>query len=248
MPSSAEPSSARVHIMSIGAHPDDEIWCAGTLAKYARAGHTVTIVAMTRGQMGHMTMPTEELAQVREREFRESASVIRGEPVVLDFMDTAVPHNRESAMALMKVLREYRPDIVLTHPTEGRHPDHRNTGRNVSDAFYLASIPLLKTEHEWHDVRQIYTGSSGEGAHDVFIDVTDTIDIKIEAMSKHKSQYEGWLQEHQAGLDRGGKIDMYAARRRAARLLGAKCGVEYAEAFTPFFPPGPKALDFLPLP
>ncbi|GAB4455974.1 MAG: PIG-L family deacetylase [Armatimonadaceae bacterium] len=239
-------SDTTLHVVSIGAHPDDEISCAGTLINYARAGHKVTVVTMTRGGMGHMTMPTEELKALRSQEAEAAAKVIGADLRLLEFEDSAIPESREAALQMVEVIRELRPDIILTHGPEQRHPDHRATNRLVSDAYYLASLPLLETGHPWHGVKEIYFFDSGENAS-VYVDITESLDAKIEAAACHKSQYEDWLVVHDAGVDRGGLPDFRARMRDRGAALGYKCGVKYAEAFKPYWTPAPRAAKLLPL-
>jgi N-acetylglucosamine malate deacetylase 1 len=235
----------KLHVVSIGAHPDDEISCAGTLANYRRAGHRVTVVTMTRGGMGHMSLPTEELKRVRTAEAQAAARVLGADLRLLDWEDSAIPETRADALTLVEVLRELRPDIVLTHGPEQRHPDHRATFRLVSDAYYLCSLPLLETAHPWHGTGEIYFFDSPDP--DTYVDITDTLETKIEAAACHKSQYEDWLVVHDAGVDRGGLPDFRAELRESAAFHGHRSGVRYAEAFRAYWPRAPKATPFLPV-
>lgn len=237
-------SDRRLHIVSIGAHPDDEISCAGTLANYVRAGHRATIVIMTRGGMGHMTLPTDELKRVRTGEAEACARVLGADLRMLEWEDSAIPETRDAALALVETLRELRPDIVLTHGPEQRHPDHRATCRLVSDAYYLCSLPLLKTAHPWHGIGEVYFFDSG--GSDTYVDITETLETKIAAAACHKSQYEDWLVVHDAGVDRGGLPDFRARLRDRAAAAGYKCGVRYAEGFRAYWPRTPKAAPLLP--
>jgi N-acetylglucosamine malate deacetylase 1 len=234
-----------LHIVSIGAHPDDEISCAGTLINYVRAGHRATIVCITRGGKGHMTLPTDELKALRTQEAEACAKVIGADLRMLEFEDSAIPETRDDALILVEILRELRPDIVLTHGPEQRHPDHRATNRLVSDAYYLCSLPLLETAYPWHGVGEIYFFDSGATA-DTFVDITDSLDTKIEAAACHKSQYEDWLVVHDAGVDRGGLPDFRQKLRDRAAYYGYKSGVRYAEALRAYWPRPPKAAKLLP--
>jgi LmbE family N-acetylglucosaminyl deacetylase len=239
------PENEKLHVVCIGAHPDDEISCAGTLINYVRAGHKVTIVPMTRGGMGHMTLPTDELKALRSQEAEACARVIGADLHLLDFEDSAIPETREAALVLVDVLRELRPNIVLTHGPEQRHPDHRATCRLVSDAYYLCSLPLLQTAHPWHGIDEIYFFDSDETS-DTYVDITDSLEQKIEAAACHKSQYEDWLVVHDAGVDRGGLPDFRARCRDRAAYVGQKCGVRYAERLRAYWPRPPKASLLLP--
>ncbi len=239
------PSDKPLHVVSIGAHPDDEISCAGTLANYVRAGHRATIVTMTRGGMGHMTLPSGELKRLRSEEAAACARVLGADLRLLDFEDSAIPETRDAALVLVDVLRELRPDVVITHGPEQRHPDHRATCRLVSDAYYLCSLPLLQSAHPWHGVGEVYFFDAGEA--DTYVDITDTLELKTQAAACHRSQYEDWLVVHDAGVDRGGLPDFRARLRERAAFHGHRCGVRYAEAFRAYWPRAPKAAPLLPV-
>jgi LmbE family N-acetylglucosaminyl deacetylase len=193
-----------------------------------------------------MTLPTDQLKVLRTQEGEACASVIGADLRMLEFEDSAIPETRDAALEIVEIIRELRPDIILTHGPEQRHPDHRATNRLVSDAYYLASLPLLETAHPWHGVGEIYFFDSGENAP-VFVDITDSIETKIEAAACHKSQYADWLVVHDAGVDRGGLPDFRARIRERGAFYGYKCGVRYAEAFRPYWTPTPKATPLLPL-
>ncbi len=242
--SAPTPNSTTGGIIMVGAHPDDETLAGGTLATYTRQGLPATVVCLTRGGLGHMTMPSEELKRVRTREAEESAAVLGAQLLMYDYEDGAVPHSREVAMLLVDIFRSRRPSVVVTLPEEDKHPDHRNTQRNVLDAFYLSSLPLVQTEHPYYCVPQVYT--CGRETGEVYIDITETIDTKIQAAMCHHSQFEGWLVQHRGGVDRAGITDYREAMRSAAAAIGWRCRVRYAEVFKPMFPAGPRALRLFP--
>ena len=232
-------------IVLVGAHPDDEVHAAGTILNHTMRGHRAVIVTMTRGGMGHMTMPTEELKRVRSREAQACAKALGAELVLLDYEDSAVPHSRDAALAIARLYRQYRPDCVLTHNPDDRHPDHRNTHHDAIDAFYLASLPLLDLGFSYHDVRQILLFGGREP--DVYVDISGVVEQKVRAAAKHKSQFEGWLVQHNAGVDRKYAMrDMYAMLRQRSAFYGHQVGVAHAEAFTSFFKPGPAATPLIP--
>jgi len=232
-------------LMLVGAHPDDEIHAAGTILNHVARGHRAVIVTMTRGGMGHMTLPPEQLKRVRSREARACAKVLGAELILLDYEDSAVPYARDAALMLARLYRQYRPDGVLTHNPDDRHPDHRNTHHNAIDAFYLASLPLLDLGHPYHDVQQIFLFGGREP--DVYVDISAVIEPKIQAAAKHKSQFEAWLVQHQAGVDRRYTMrDIYGFLRKRGQFYGFQAGVECAEAFTSYFKPGPRVTELLP--
>lgn len=234
-------------ILLIGAHPDDEISAGGTLAKHSRAGDRVVIVTMTTGGMGHHTMPVDELVKVRGIEAADAAKTLGAELVMLDYDDGALPASREVALRLARIIREVRPDVLLTQSPDTLHPDHNNTLQNVKDAYFLASLPLLDLGAPWHDVPLVLTFADNLfRRYPVYVDIRDTIDIKIAAAGCHASQYGDWLAKGGASVDGGWDVPYEDAFRMEARVFGGHCGIEYAEAFDYLRQPAPQALPMLP--
>jgi LmbE family N-acetylglucosaminyl deacetylase len=235
-------------LMFIGAHPDDEISAGGTLLKHSRAGDRVVIVTMTRGGMGHRTMPTAELQEVRTREAADAARALGVELRLLHFRDGEVPMKREVAQELARHLREIRPDVLITHSDETLHPDHRATHRNALDAAFYASLPLLDLGGEAFDLPHLLVlADDPYRRHDLYVNISAAMDAKLEAAACHASQYTEWLAQGGSAVDRGWDAGYEEAMRSEARVFGGHCGVEYAEAFDYVRPPAPVALDRLTL-
>ncbi len=233
-------------VMLIGAHPDDELSAGGTLLKHSRAGDRVVIVTMTRGGMGHRTMPTAELQELRTKEAQAAADALGAELRLLHYRDGELPAKREVAQELARHVREVRPDILITHPDGGLHPDHRATHRVAVDAAFYASLPLLDLGGEAFAVPRILLFDRGPyRRHDIYVDIGDVIDDKIEAAACHASQYSDWLTTGGSAVDGGWQNDFRDEFRLQARALGGHCGVEYAEAFDDLRPSPPVALERL---
>lgn len=222
-----------MHLTAIVAHPDDaDIFCGGTLAKHADRGDDVTIVYMTRGEYGGFDTTEARLAAIREDEAEAAAETLGAEAIFLDFEDGRVTYSMENRLQLVDVLREHRPDIVLTHFRDDMHPDHRTTSRLVSDAYYMCSLPLLETESEpWEPQNVYYFGKPTSSFEpETYIDIGNYQSTKEEAILKHESQVE-WLKEH-GGID--AEFDGLIEDVRAeARVLGRTRGVKFAEGFVP---------------
>lgn len=235
-------------VMLIGAHPDDEMSAGGTLLKHSRAGDRVVIVTMTRGGMGHRTMPTAELQDLRAREAEAAAEALGAELRLLHYRDGEVPMNREVALELARHLRDVQPDVLLTHSDGTFHPDHRATHRVAVDAVHHASLPLLDIGWEAYNVpRVLLFERSPFIRHDVYVDITDVMDDVIEAAACHASQYSDWLTTGGSAIDVGYPGGFREEFRRRAGALGGHCGVQYAEAFDELMPPRPVALDRITL-
>ncbi|ADQ68872.1 PIG-L family deacetylase [Halogeometricum borinquense] len=223
-----------MHVTAIVAHPDDaDIFCGGTLKKHAERGDDVTIVYMTRGEYGGFDTTEEEVAETRESEAEAAAEALDAEARFLDFRDGRITYSMENRLELVDVIRELRPDIILTHFRDDMHPDHRVTSRLVTDAYYMASLPLAQTDHEeWEPDNVYYFGkpTADEFDPEVFIDMSDQQEAKEEAILQHESQVE-WLEEH-GGVD--AEFDgLVEGVRAQARTTGRTRGAEFAEGFVP---------------
>ncbi|HEY3267237.1 MAG TPA: PIG-L deacetylase family protein [Armatimonadota bacterium] len=235
-------------VLCIGAHPDDEISAGGTLAKHSQAGDRVVVITMTRGGMGHRTMDPADLVKLREKEAHEAAKTLGVELRLLDYVDGAVPTRQDVAYTLAAHIREIKPDVVLTHSDETFHPDHRATHRMAIDAVFAASLPLLDLQGlpSYNVPRVLLFADDLYRRHDVYVDIRDTIDMKIEAASRHASQYEDWLVDGGCAIDSGWDAVGYRdAFRMEGHIFGGHCGIEYAEAFDDLQPRGPIALPKL---
>ncbi len=194
--------------MAIQAHPDDiEFTCVGTLARWAKAGARVIYVLCTSGDVGidQPGMTREKAAQIREAESLEAARIAGVNQVVfLREPDGLLQPNLELRKKLVREIRRYRPEVIVTgDPTivwSGddyiNHPDHRAAAMAALDAtFPAAGQPNLFEELAQegltaHKVRKVYAHVWDKA--DVFINIEETIDLKIAALRAHKSQLKDW--------------------------------------------------------
>jgi LmbE family N-acetylglucosaminyl deacetylase len=194
-----EKTNIKKTVMVIAAHPDDsEFGAGGTIAKWAREGQNVICVVCTNGDKGSSDpcMTSERLAAVREQEQKAAARVLGvSEVIFLGYPDGGLEDTAEFRGKLVRLLRKYRPDAVITHDPKLRymgHRDHRIAGTVAMDAIFPYSRDLLfYPEHKEegllsHKVKEVYfTGSEDP---DVFIDISETFEIKAKAISCHVSQ------------------------------------------------------------
>jgi N-acetylglucosamine malate deacetylase 1 len=219
-----------LRILGIGANPDDlEILCAGTLAKYGSRGHEIIMCHVTKGEKGHFHIPSDELANIRKEEASESAKVIGAEIIPLDFSDGEIfSNNNNVRLKFINMIRQAKPDIIITHSTNDYFVDHTEVSKAVFDCSFLSSVPYIKTDYDYHPkVPAIYYMDTLAGVGfnpTIYIDITQTIKIKLEMLAKHQSQVK-WLKEHD-------KVDILEFVESVARFRGIQCGVEYAEGFT----------------
>jgi LmbE family N-acetylglucosaminyl deacetylase len=143
---------------------------------------------------------------------------------------------------MVDVIRSHDPDLILTHYKDDMHPDHRATYRLVTDAYYMASLPLVESEYEPCDPDNIYYFGkpTSEFEPSVFVDVDGYLDQKVEAIEKHESQVE-FLVDH-GGID--AEFDNLIEGLRAENIvLGKQSGANSAEGYEPLHESAQAYLD-----
>ncbi len=214
--------------MVIFAHPDDaEVQCAGTIALWTEAGKKVTYVVLTRGDKGTQdaSMGGDVLAKIRQEEQLKAAAELGVEKVLfLPNDDGELEVTLERRRALTRIIREYQPEVVVTHDPWMRyqlHPDHRASGTLTLDAVISARDFLYFSEQIKEGLKACRAKRAllfASDQSDFWIDVSSTIEKKIRALGQHQSQVAQW----------GGWQDWM---RKRARDAGAPQGLEYAEQF-----------------
>lgn len=223
-------------IMVIFAHPDDaEFMCGGTVAKLVRDGNEVVYVSATDGNRGmHNTDVTPEMmTEVRRLEMLAAAEVLGVKEVVfLGYEDGRLKEVQSLVGDFMRAIRKFRPDILLTfdawRPYE-LHPDHRTVGYAAAEAGYLADSPWYYPEHtveklEPHKPQAVYLFAPGDPNY--WVDIGDTIELKIEAIKCHVSQVA------EPGFAPPDAMERLPERQKSrAAQIGEPHGIAYAEAF-----------------
>ena len=207
---------AKADILVIMPHPDDsEFGCAGTVARWTKEGKIVVYVIFTNGDKGtsDRTLTPEKLAVIREKEQRLAARVLGVADVVyLGYRDQGLEDSPELRKDVVRQIRTYRPSVVMTLDPYRRyiwHRDHRIAGQVVLDAVYpytrdfLAYPDLLAEGLEPHKVKEMYLSASEDA--DYISDITDTFELKMQALACHKSQVGEDLSELRKGLLRRAK-------------------------------------------
>ena len=219
-------------ILVVVAHPDDaEFGCAGSVARWVADGCEVFYCLLTSGNRGSddPTMTPERLAAVREAEQQAAARVLGVKDVrFYHHPDGELEDTREARRDVVREIRRVRPDrVVTTNPFPSLNPyaghrDHRHAGRLALDSVYpyardrMHFPELLAEGFEPHKVREVYLMSHEEP--DVVLDVTGTMDRKLEALRCHASQFRDF-----PGVE--------ARVRERAADLGKPHGYTYAEVF-----------------
>lgn len=250
-------SKQAVRVLVIGAHPDDcDVAAGGLAALYTKGGHVVKFVSLTNGDTGHYKMGGGELARRRYAETQASAKVLGIEYQVLDIHCGHLEPTFINRQEVIRIIRRFQPDLVLTHSPDDYHPDHRYTSVLVQDSAYLVTVPGMcpLTPHLMRNPVYGYVSGtvtkSRTFAPHVFVDITPVVDRKLAMVCCHESQFLEWIPYSQGRLDEVPKeksaqqkymSTWWDARFRPfadhwrdelASTYGAKRGrsIEYAEA------------------
>jgi LmbE family N-acetylglucosaminyl deacetylase len=141
----------KLRILVFGAHPDDcEIRAGGVAAMWAAQGHKVKFVSTTNGDIGHATMAGGPLAKRRTEEVKKAAKILGIETEVLDIHDGELMPTLENRKTFVRLIRQWKADIVIGHRPNDYHPDHRYTGILMQDAAFMVTVA-----HFCPDVPQI---------------------------------------------------------------------------------------------
>jgi N-acetylglucosamine malate deacetylase 1 len=196
-PKAAEiPDDGKLRIIAFGAHPDDcEIQAGGVAAKWAKKGHKVKFVSLTNGDIGHWQMAGGPLAQRRLAEVKAAAKILGIEVEVLDNHDGELMPTLENRRKVIRLIREWKADVVICHRPNDYHPDHRNTGLLVRDAAYMVMVPYICPEVPYlpRNPAFFYSGDRFQRPNpfraDVVVSIDDVVDKKLEALAGMESQF-----------------------------------------------------------
>jgi LmbE family N-acetylglucosaminyl deacetylase len=194
-----------VKVLAVGAHPDDvELGCGATLLRHASRGDEITILVMSRGDLGSIE------GMSRRSEQDEAARRIGAELVWAGFDDGSVPDGPDAIRTVDEAIAASGAQILYTHTADDTHQDHRATATaSISAGRRLATI------------LQYETPSTRRFEPTVYVDVAATIDDKLALVRSHLSQ-----------VLRAGPVDLEAIEAQA-RFRGSQCRIRFAEAFEP---------------
>lgn len=225
-------SNLNVDILAIGAHPDDvELGCSGTIAKEIALGKKVGIIDLTRGELG-----TRGSAEIRDSEAKKAAGILGVSfRENLNFKDGFFTNDEVHQLELIKVIRKYKPKIILCNAIDDRHIDHPKGAKLVVDSCFLSGLKKIKTNHEgveqnpWRP-ENIYHYIQWKNLNpDFVVDISEYFDTKIKSVKAFKSQfYNGNESVHDTPISTKNFLDSIEYR---AKDLGRLTGVEYAEGF-----------------
>ncbi len=244
-------------ILAIVSHPDDaEFYAGGTLAKYSKAGDRVVIVITTDGSKGSFEINGRQLIDIRKAEARNAGKRLGAENVILlGYTDLELDSLQPTELRekYVRLIREYKPDILIAEDylyVEELHPDHRIVARIASEAVSFANLPLMYPGHlsdglepHFTPEKLFYTEDLEAANH--IVDISDTFDDKMAALTEHKSQMKFLVEDilRQAKVARvdlktaaGDALEnpdtaMRLAMQLQAVEVGARAGFDMGEAF-----------------
>lgn len=222
--------------LAIGAHPDDvDFGCGATLAKWAAAGCRVSELILTDGAKGSWDPGTDpdRLVALRQEEQRAAARCVGGGDVhFLGLVDGELASGLPEREAVCRVIRTVRPDVVLGHDPWKRyrlHPDHRHAGHLAVEGIVAARDPHFFPDQGLEPHRPAHLLLWEADVVDHVEDVTDWLDVKLEALLCHASQ---WKSTMGIGDDLEAEREAFRTRiRERAALAGTSAGLAFAEAF-----------------
>jgi N-acetylglucosamine malate deacetylase 1 len=223
----------KLDILAVGAHPDDvELSCSGTLAKEVDRGKKVGILDLTRGEMG-----TRGTAETRKEEAAAAAEILGiSMRHNLGFRDAYFINDEAHQLEVIKILRKYRPEIVLCNAVEDRHIDHGRGAKLVSEACFLSGLRKVETTYEgevqeaWRPKLVYHYIQWRNLEPDVVVDISGYMDKKLAAVKAYKTQfYDENSKEPSTPISSDNFLDSITYR---ARDLGRLIGTDHAEGFT----------------
>ncbi|MCP4784028.1 MAG: PIG-L family deacetylase [Fuerstiella sp.] len=245
-------------LLILGAHPDDAEFHGGGLATiYRQLERPVKLISVTDGAAGHHERSPAELIPLRRAEAAAAGAVIGATYETWKFPDGGLEPTLELRHRIIREIREFRPDLVLTHRTCDYHPDHRSVGQCVQDASYMVTVPhvvpdvpALRKDPVVAYLPDLFTRPAPLRA-DVIMDISAQMQTVAKMLACHRSQVFEWL-AYEADIlhtvpddesERLAWVESWAAghiRLRADRLrdeLVVRCGeirgreIEFIEMF-----------------
>ena len=193
-------SQEKINVVVIGAHPDDcDIDAGGTALKYAQMGHRVLFVSLTNGDAGHHEKGGGALARIRRAEAQEAGKRLGVSYTVLDNHDAELMPTLENRHEIIRIIREWKADVVISHRPYDYHPDHRNAALLVQDAAFLVVVPNVVSDVPALKKNPVFLYSHDSFQKpspfkpDIAVDITDVVEQKIYGMAAHESQFFEWL-------------------------------------------------------
>jgi N-acetylglucosamine malate deacetylase 1 len=231
------------NVLAVMAHPDDiEITFAGTLALLKRAGWNLYFSTMTPGDLGSMTLKREQISRVRRKEAAAAAAILKAKYACLEFSDLTIAYGEDAKRRVSGLLREARPDLIITHPPEDYMADHEETSRLVREAAFASTIPNWKATFKGKSPKPctklpviLYADPIENVDHSgkrvkarYVVDISDVMNVKSKMLAAHESQ-RSWLREQHGEDEYIHSMQRWGTDR--AKDFGKK-SARYAEGYT----------------
>ena len=223
----------KLDILAFGAHPDDiELGCGATIAKEISLGKTVGIIDLTRGELG-----TRGSAEIRDIEAANAAKILNVSiRENLNFRDGFFKNNEKHQLEVIRMIRKYKPEIVICNAIKDRHIDHAKGSKLVSDACFLSGLSKIGTsldnaiQEPWRPKVVYHYIQWATIEPDFVVDVSGFMDIKMNAIMAYDSQfYNPNSKEPESPITSKNFLDSVKYR---AQDLGRLISTEYGEGFT----------------
>lgn len=192
----AQDENGKLRIICFGAHPDDcELQAGGVGSRWAKLGHKVKYVSVTNGDIGHWREAGGPLAKRREAEVKKASEIMGTNVEVLDIHDGELMPTLENRLQIIRLIREWKADLVLAPRPNDYHPDHRYTGVLVQDAAFMVAVPFICPNIEpltRNPVFMYYTDrfqKPNPSSPDIAISIDPVIETKLDALAVMESQF-----------------------------------------------------------
>lgn len=223
----------KLDILVFAVHPDDaELGCSGTILKHIALGKKVGIVDFTRGELG-----TRGSAEIRDAEAAESARILGLHAREnLRLKDGFFRNDEDHQLEVIKMVRKYQPEIILTNALHDRHPDHGRAGDLANDAIFLSGLRRIETtldgrqQEPWRPRLVLQYIQDRYIEPDILVDITEVMDQKVASIRAFKTQFDSRdNSEPQTYISSPEFLEAVISR---AREFGKSIGATYAEGFT----------------
>tara|TARA_B100001758_G_C18413386_1_gene617556 strand:- start:3972 stop:4673 length:702 start_codon:yes stop_codon:yes gene_type:complete len=217
----------KLDILVFGAHPDDaELACGGTIIKEVDKGKKVGVIDLTQGELG--TRGNKELRMLESNKAKDILGLSMRHN--MNFKDGFFKDDENNKIELIKQIRKYRPDIILTNAVSDRHPDHPRSSQITVDACFLSGLLKIDTHQDIWRPRSIYHYIQYNNiTPDIVIDITEQMEKKIESIKAYSSQfYNPESKEEDTIISTKDFLDSIIYR---AKDLGRQSNCKYAEGF-----------------
>lgn len=224
----------KLDILIIAVHPDDaELGCSGTILKHIALGKKVGVVDLTRGELG-----SRGSAETRDMEATEAAKIL-GLHVRenLKMRDGFFGNDEEHQLQIIRIIRKYQPEILITNALEDRHPDHGRACALVNDSAFLSGLPKIVTEQgrkkqqEWRPKLVLEFIQDNYIKPDIILDITEFWEQKMASILAYKTQFytPGYDEPNATYIS---SPDFMKSVEGRAREFGKSINATYGEAFT----------------